>query len=379
MTSSKVLSRDISIFYKMSLLASKYGAINLSQGFPEFDPPAGLMKLVHHYLDSGFNQYAPMEGVLALREQISRVVEEKYGHSYNPDREITITAGATQAIFTAITAFVKEDDEVIIFEPAFDIYEPAIKLNGGKPVFVELTLPDFQINWEEVQKRITARTKLIIINNPHNPGARILKEEDLLRLQKIVQGSKILVLSDEVYENILYDGATHQSISRFPELASRGVYISSFGKTFSATGWKLGYCCAPEELSAEIRKVHQILVYAVNHPIQMAIADFMKNTEYMAELKSMYQAKRDLFRNLLKESRFELYPSEGSYYQICSYNKISELNDMEFVEWLTREKKIAAIPMSSFYHEKSNNKLIRFCFAKNEETLRKAAEVLNKL
>jgi methionine aminotransferase len=351
----------------------------LSQGYPDFDCADPLKDLVKKYVSGGYNQYAPMEGVFALRKKISDKILKFSGFHYDPETEITITAGATQAIYTAITAFVREDDEVIIIEPAFDTYAPSIRLNGGRPVFVKLTFPDYRINWDEIQRSINSRTRMIILNTPHNPTGKIFSEEDLLRLQKITSGSKIIILSDEVYEHILFDGAVHQSVARFPELASRSLLISSFGKTYKTTGWKLGYCCAPAAFTEEFRKVHQFIVYAANTPIQHAYAEYMEDEAAYLDLHTFYQHKRDLFANALGNSRFELIPSEGTYFQLASYRHISEMKDLEFIDLMLKEAGVAAIPVSVFYHEKTDNKVVRFCFAKEDETLLTAAAKLSRL
>ena len=379
MTSSKLPNTGFSIFSEMTRMANKYNAINLSQGFPDFDCSDKLKELVNHYISTGHNQYAPLEGVLALREKISEKINRLYNHKYNPKTEVTITAGATQAIFTAISAFIRENDEVIIIEPAFDTYEPSIKLNGGVPVFVQLQAPEYKIVWKDVEKVITSRTRMIIINSPHNPTGVVFSEEDMLKLQKITNGSKIIILSDEVYEHILFDNEVHQSISRFPELASRSLLISSFGKTYTTTGWKTGYCCAPEALSTEFRRVHQLIVYAANTPIQYAYADMLDFPDEYLKMNKFYQDKRDLFISLLKNSRFKIIPSKGTYFQLLDYSAISEKNDSEFVDYLIKKVGIAAIPVSEFYHQKTNDSILRFCFAKTDETLRAAAAKLINL
>lgn len=379
MTSSKIPNTGLSIFSEMTKMANKYNAINMSQGFPDFDCNDKLKELVAKAISMGHNQYAPLEGVMSLREMISEKINTLYSYNYNPETEITITSGATQAIFTAITAFIKENDEVIIIEPAFDTYVPSINLNGGVPVYVKLQYPDYSINWDEIQKRINSRTKMIIINSPHNPTGAIFTKEDMLKLQKITSGSNIIILSDEVYEHILFDGETHQSVARFPELASRSLLISSFGKTYTTTGWKTGYCCAPENLTKEFRKVHQLVVYAANTPIQYAYAEMLKFPEEYLKMNNFYQGKRDLFANLLDGSKFDLIPSKGTYFQLATYSNISDLNDVEFNDYLIKEVGITAIPISAFYHEKVKHNVLRFCFAKTDDTLKLAAEKLQKL
>lgn len=379
MIHSKLPEVGTSIFSVMSQMASEYNAINLSQGFPDFQCSEELIQLVNKYMLEGNNQYAPMPGILPLRKLISEKIERDYSISYDPESEITITSGATQALYTAISAIVSENDEVIIIEPAYDSYVPAIRMNGGRPVFVQLKAPYYKINWPEVQKIITARTRMIIINTPHNPTGSILSYQDFEKLEKITAGSNIVVLSDEVYEHIIFDGYEHQSIARFPKLAERSLIVGSFGKTFHTTGWKMGYCVAKEKLMKEFRKVHQFVVYAANTPIQYALTEFMQNPENYIHVKDMYQEKRDFFLSLLEGSRFKLRPAQGTYFQLLDYSKITDEKDTDFAERLTKEVGIASIPVSVFYHEKIDNKVLRFCFAKSNETLERAAEILVKL
>ncbi|MCF8373052.1 MAG: aminotransferase class I/II-fold pyridoxal phosphate-dependent enzyme [Bacteroidales bacterium] len=379
MASTKLPNTGFSIFSEMTRKANEYQAINLSQGFPEFDCSDRLKERVAYYMGKGFNQYAPLEGVLPLRESISHTIIGLHNRTYDPVSEITITAGATQAIFTAITAFVREDDEVIVIEPAFDTYEPTIRLNGGRPVFVQLTPGTYSINWDEMQRSVNSHTKMIIINTPHNPSGMTFSEEDMLRLQKIVNGSKILILSDEVYEHIVFDRGQHQSVARYPELAKRSLLISSFGKTYNTTGWKVGYCCAPPELTYEFRKIHQLIVYAANTPIQHAYSDMLADKDSWQNLKHFYEQKRNTFVNLIKGSRFKVIPSSGTYFQLLNYSEISDKPDIDFTDYLVKEIGIAAIPLSVFYHEKTDHKVLRFCFAKNDDTLAEAARKLCKL
>lgn len=379
MASTKLPNIGVTIFSEMTRKAIDNNAINLSQGFPDFDCSVHLKNLVKKYITNGYNQYAPLEGVMNLREKLSTKIEKYYNYTYDPQHEITITAGATQAIYTAITAFIREDDEVIIIEPAFDIYEPIVRLNAGKPVFVKLVHPEYSINWKEIEKNINSRTKMIILNTPHNPSGAVFSRMDMERLQKITSGSNILILSDEVYEHILFDGEAHQSVACYPELAKRSLFISSFGKTYKTTGWKVGYCCAPAELTKEFRKVHQLVVYAVNTPIQNAYAEFLSYEEEFLKLSGFYQHKRDLFANALENSRFKLLPAKGTYYQLASYDQISDMKDTDFADYLVKDVGIAVIPVSVFYHQKTDNKVIRFCFAKEDETLLRAAAILNKL
>ncbi len=366
------------IFSVMSALASQHNAINLSQGFPDFECDAKLLEQVLKYA-TNYNQYAPMPGVLALREQISELIHTSYNAHYSADTEITVTAGATQGIFTSIAAFVNKGDEVIVFEPCYDCYIPAIEVNGGIVKPITLTYPNFTINWEQVKQTITLKTKLIIINSPHNPSGTTLTETDLLELQKIVAGTNIIVISDEVYEHMCFDGLPHQSIARFKQLASQSVIVSSFGKTIHATGWKIGYVAAPKELMAEFRKVHQFLVFSVNHPLQMALANYLKDKTVYKDLHLFYQTKRDYFRKLITPSRFILEPCSGTYFQLLNYKNITNQTDVDFAIKLTAENKLAAIPLSVFYTNKKQQQLLRFCFAKKNETLEKAAEIICKL
>ena len=367
------------IFTVMSKLAQEHNAINLSQGFPDFACSEKLTDLVSQYMKKGFNQYAPMQGAMALREQVAVMIEELYGTAYNPDTEITITAGGTQAIYTAISAFVHEGDEVIVFEPAYDCYVPAIEMNGGKPVFVQLQQPNFSVNWQMVKKLINHRTRMIIINTPHNPSGSVFSENDLKELEKLTRDTDIIILSDEVYEHMFFSGTKHWSVARNKSLTERSILVSSFGKTVHTTGWKIGYLAAPANLMNELRKVHQFLVFAVNHPMQLAIAEYLKDKDNYLEVKNFYKQKRDLFIKLIRGSNFSYEPASGTYFQLLKYDTISNEKDTDFAIRLTKEHKLAAIPLSVFYHEQEDNKLLRFCFAKKDETLEKAAEVLCKL
>jgi methionine transaminase len=373
---SKLPKAGTTIFTIMSGLANETGAINLSQGFPGFEVSPKLIELYHKAMKSGFNQYAPMQGVMALRERIAEKMQERYSAVYNPEKEITITAGGTQAIYTAIAAVVQEGDEVIVFEPAYDSYVPAIELCGGRAIRISLNPPDYKIHWNEVKKLINQRTRMIMINTPHNPSGSILTAKDMMQLEKIVSSNEIIVLSDEVYEHIIFDGYEHQSVARFPALADRSFIVYSFGKTFHATGWKTGYCLAPEQLMAEFRKVHQFQVFSVNTPLQHGLAEFMKDKRNYAGLEKFYQEKRDYFLSLLKGSKFKALPCYGSYFQLLDYKKISSMKDTEYAIKLTRENGVASIPVSVFYNVPIDNKLLRFCFAKDNETLEKAAEKL---
>jgi methionine aminotransferase len=376
---SKLPGVGTTIFSVMSAYARDHEAINLSQGFPDFEPHALLQAEVEKAIKKGHNQYAPMAGLMALRERIAAKVEKLYGAAVDPESEITITAGGTQALFTAIAAMISENDEVILFSPSYDSYAPAVELAGGKTIHYNMEAPDFNINWKQVQKLITQRTRMIVINTPHNPTATTLTEKDMKELAKLTKDTDIIILSDEVYEHIIFDGAAHQSVLRYPGLAGRSMVIGSFGKTYHATGWKVGYCIAPRELTAEFRKVHQFNVFSVNTPMQHAFAEILNHPHLYEELGAFYQDKRDFFRNAIKGSKFELLDTRGTYFQLVSYKKISEEKDTDFVIWLTREWKVAAIPVSVFYHRHQDDKIIRFCFAKENETLEKAVEKLCRI
>ena len=378
-TVSKLPFTGTSIFAVMSALAKEHDALNLSQGFPDFPISDELIKLVNSHMKKGNNQYAPMPGVLPLREGISEMFEKKYGATYHPETEITITAGATEGLFSAISAFIRPGDEVIIFEPAYDSYAPVVTLQGGMVKYAQLQAPDYSINWETFPALITGSTRMIILNSPHNPTGTILKAEDIKKLESLLRNRDILILSDEVYEHLIFDGQVHESICKYPTLASSSLIIGSFGKTFHATGWKCGFVLAPPQLTAELRKVHQFVVFAVNTPVQYAIAEYLKNPENYINLHSFYQEKRDKFVELIKTSRFKVTPASGTYFQLLNYSEISKEKEMAFAERLVKEFKIAAIPVSSFYHKQADNKMLRFCFAKKDETLEKAAEILCKI
>ncbi len=375
---SKLPKAGTTIFTVMSALANEQKAINLSQGFPNFEASEELISLVNQYMKKGFNQYAPMQGILPLRERIAEKAEALYGAKYNPDTEITISSGGTQAIYTAITAMIREGDEVVVLEPAYDSYVPAIELAGGVPVYVALKFPDYTIDWNAVKKVITQRTKMILINTPHNPAGTVWTQKDMKELEKITSHSEITVVSDEVYEHILFDGLQHESVMRYPKLAERSFVVFSFGKTYHTTGWKMGYCLAPHKLMTEFRRVHQFVVFSSNTPIQYALADFMENKNYL-ELPKFYQEKRDYFLKLLSGSKFKFKPATGSYFQLLDYSDITREKDTDFAVRLTKQYKVASIPISSFYHEPIDNKLLRFCFAKTNETLEMAAERLRKV
>ena len=376
---SKLPKVGTTIFTKMSTMANKHEALNLSQGFPDFPIDPKLIYCTLKAMKSGYNQYAPMPGLIGLREAIAEKIEDAYSIAYHPETEITITSGATQAIFTAIAAFVKEEDEVIIFTPAYDCYQPAIELVGGKPVFVQLKSPDYKINWEEVKKLISQRTRMIIINTPHNPTGTLLSEEDLKELEKITAHSEIIILSDEVYEHIVFEGQKHASICRNKGLADRSIAVFSFGKTFHITGWKMGYCIGPKQLMVEFRKVHQFNVFSSNHPLQHALTEYLNDSENYLSLSSFYQKKRDVFLSAITGSRFKVIPSKGTYFQLLDYSSISDQNDVMFAERLVHEYKIASIPVSVFYNSPLDEKVLRFCFAKKEQTLEEAAKILSKI
>lgn len=363
----------------MSKMANDYNAVNLSQGFPDFPVAEELINLVSEGMRKGMNQYAPMPGLPALRESISKKIERTYSVKTNPETEITVTAGGTQALFAAITALVHEGDEVIMFDPAYDSYDPTIKLNKGIPIHLELKPPLFGIDWEEVENKITPKTKLIIINTPHNPTGAVLDEKDLQKLEHIITNNNIYVISDEVYEHIIFDDKTHESILKYPNIYARGVAIFSFGKTFHATGWKTGYMIAPEEITKELRKMHQFNVFCTNTPVQYGIAEYMKNEANYLPLPKFYQERRDKFTELLSTSRFDAHPCYGTYFQLYSYDKISNKRDTEMAEWLTKEHGIATIPTSVFYENGDHVNYLRMCFAKSDETLEQAAELLCKI
>lgn len=376
---SKLPNVGTTIFTVMSALATKHKAINLSQGFPDFKSDQKLIDLVYRSMNSGYNQYAPMAGSLVLRKAISKKFESLYNTSYDPDTEITVTAGATQAIFTVISSFIKPNDEVIIFRPAYDCYEPAIELNGGKVISIQLKAPHYNVDWNEVKQNINAQTKMVIINTPQNPSGNIFTKDDMLQLQNLLQGTDIILMSDEVYEHIIFEEEQHQSACLFPELKTRAFVVASFGKTFHNTGWKLGYCCAPKDLMDEFKKVHQFNVFCVNHPMQIALSEYLNEPNHYTGLSEFFQQKRDLFLDLVKDSRFSFIPSKGTYFQVLDYSKITNERDMDFAKRLTIENGLASIPMSVFYDNALDQKVLRFCFAKTDDTIKKAADILNQI
>jgi methionine aminotransferase len=379
----KIASRlpDIgtTIFDVMTKMANENGAINLSQGFPDFDIDPKLVTLVHEFMMKGYNQYATMLGVAPLRQVIAEVVHKTHSHQASWETDITVTSGATEGIFACISAFISPGDEVILFDPAYDSYDPAIRLNGGIPVQINLTFPDFSIDWDIVRKKITSRTKMIMVNTPHNPTGSVLKRNDLEELERIALKHNLIVLSDEVYERLIYDDQKHQSVLTLPGLASQSLAVFSFGKTFHATGWKMGYVVGPEYLSREVRKTHQFIVYSVNTPIQYALSEYLKEPENYTKLGKFYQEKRDFFLAQTKGSSFKPLKTEGSYFQVFSYKHLSDKPDIEMAEEMTKKHKVACIPVSVFYKDKTDNRLLRFCFAKRQETLEQAAAILRTI
>lgn len=367
------------IFDVMTKMANEHGAINLSQGFPDFDIDPDLVALVHGFMVKGMNQYATMPGVAPLRQVLSEVILKTYQHPVSWETDITVTSGATEGIFAAITAFINPGDEVILFDPAYDSYDPAIRLNGGIPVQINLTYPHFSIDWDEVRKKISPRTRMIMVNTPHNPTGSVLKRSDLEELEKIALKHNLIVLSDEVYERLIYDDNRHQSVLTLPGLASQSLAIFSFGKTFHATGWKMGYVVAPEYLSREVRKTHQFIVYSVNTPIQYALSEYLKNADNYTSLGKFYQEKRDFFLAQMQGSSFEPLKSDGSYFQVFSYKNLSDKPDVQMAEEMTKKHKVACIPVSVFYKDRTDNRLLRFCFGKKRETLEKAAVILKNI
>lgn len=377
---SKLPDVGTTIFTIMSALAKEHNAINLSQGYPDFDCDDGLKERVHHYMMKGFNQYAPMRGVDPLLQSIADKVKLTFGLEVDPGDEITVTSGAAEGIYTAITTVVHPGDEVIVIDPAYDLYKPAILINGGIPVVYPLHAPNFDIDWEELQKLVTDRTRVIIINTPHNPIGRIMSAADMQALEKIVLDHGLYVISDEVYEHLVFDGHIHQGALRFPDLYQRCFAVFSFGKTFHNTGWRIGYCVAPKTLTAEFRKVHQYNVFSVITPVQYALADFLKDSSKYLSLPAFFEKKRNFLRTALEGSRLQPLSSRGSYFQLYDYSAISDEQDVDFAKWITIEHGVAAIPISVFYtNPDRDQRIIRLCFAKTEETLQKAAERLCKI
>jgi methionine aminotransferase len=373
---SKLPDIGTSIFAVMTRLANEHGAINLSQGFPDFDCDPALVEAVARAMRDGHNQYAPMPGVLALREAIAAKVKACYGATVDPATEVVVTSGATAGLYATLTALVHPGDEVLLFEPCYDSYVPVIRLSGGRPVFVSLRYPDYRVDWDEVRRAMTARTRLILVNTPHNPTGVVWTAEDMARLAAIVDGTDVVVVSDEVYEHIIFDGRRHESLLRHPELRSRAVVISSFGKTFHTTGWKVGYCVAPAPLMTEVTRVHQFVTFTVHTPSQFAFAEFLTRDPEAHDLPGFYQAKRDRFLSLTAESRFRPLTCEGTYFQLMDYSAISTDRDTAVAEWLLKAHGVAAIPVSAFLYRDAGGPVLRFCFAKKEQTLMAAAERL---
>ena len=366
------------IFTVMSALATERGAVNLGQGFPDFEPDSTLLDAVNHAMRNGFNQYAPLNGILSLREAVAEKIKTLYGCVYDPETEVMITAGATQAIMTAVFALTQPGDEVIVLEPVYDSYIPSIELAGAIAVRVQMTR-DYRVDWDRVAKAITPKTRLIMVNSPHNPSGMILRDSDMKALEALVEKHDLLVISDEVYEHMVYDQEPHQSLSRYPALAARSIVVSSFGKTFHVTGWKMGSVVAPAPIMAEFRKVHQFNVFVVNSVMQVGLAQYLKDPDHYLHLPQFYQKKRDFFREGLGQTPFKLYPCEGTFFQLVDYSAISEKNEMDFCKWLTTEIGVAAIPLSAFHQDPVENKTVRFCFAKKEETLACALDRLTRL
>jgi methionine transaminase len=376
---SKLPSVGTTIFTVMSRLAADLDAINLSQGFPDFDCDPALIDAVAKHMRAGRNQYAPMQGVPALRQAIARKYDAFYGRQYDPETEVTVTSGGTEAIFDAVAAIIRTGDEVIVLEPCYDSYVPAIELSGGTPIVVSLRFPDYAVPWDALRKAITPRTRMIMLNSPHNPTGAVLTKDDIAQLRASISGTDIVIVSDEVYEHIIFDGIRHESMARDDELAARSFIVGSFGKTYHTTGWKVGYTVAPSALMAEFRKVHQFVTFATNTPVQYAIADFLAEGRGLRELAPFYQAKRDLFLRLMAGSRFRPLPCRGSYFQLMDYSAISDEADADFAIRITKEHGVASIPTSPFLYRQQAPKVVRFCFAKKDETLEKAAERLRKV
>ena len=368
------------IFTVMSKLALDHDAVNLSQGFPDFDGPGELLDGVSHYMHNGHNQYAPMSGVPSLREALANKVQTLYGCDVDPDTEVTITSGATEALFCALSVVVRPGDEVIVFDPAYDSYDPAVTLNGGITIHLPLAAPDFRIDWNRVEATLGERTRAIVLNSPHNPTGSVLHPEDIVALRELASRHAFFVISDEVYEHIIFDGLEHQSLLRYEDLLPRSFVISSFGKTYHATGWKIGYCVAPKSLSEEFRRIHQFVTFCSNTPVQLALADFLSaHPEHHLGLADFYQRKRDLFCALVAPSRFHFTPSSGTYFQLLDYSEISNLDDVSLARELTVSERLATIPVSVFYDDAPQQKLLRLCFCKDDETLARGAEILCRL
>jgi methionine aminotransferase len=376
---SKLPSTGVSIFAVMTRLANEHGAINLSQGFPDFDCAPELVDLVARYMREGHNQYAPMPGVGALRAALAMKIERLYGRRYDPETEITVTSGATAAIFSTLSALVRPGDEVVLFQPCYDSYVPVVQLNGGIPTFVTLRCPDYRIDWDEVRRAITPRTRVLLINSPHNPTGMVLTADDIRELKRVLEGTDALVISDEVYEHIVFDGLRHESLARDPDLAARAVVISSFGKSYHTTGWKVGYAVAPQPLTAEVQRIHQFVTFTVNGAIQMAYAEMVNRDPYCTGLPAFYQAKRDAFLSLIAGSRFRPLACRGTYFQLLDYSAIGADRDADMAIRLLREHGVASIPTSAFLYGAEPGPVLRFCFAKRDETLERAAARLREV
>ena len=376
--SSKLPDVGTTIFTVMSGLANQYNAINLGQGFPDYQMSEGLINKVNEVMHKGWNQYVPMQGYLPLRESISEKVEFLYGTKISPDTQITITPGGTYAIYTALTTILQPGDEVIVFEPADDSYIPNTEINGAIPILIDLKFPDYKIDWNEVRKKISPKTKAILINSPHNPTGAVLSEKDIEELRSIVAGTNIFIVSDEVYEHLIFDNIPHQSILRYPDLLERSFVCFSFGKTYSCTGWKLGYCISSPPSMIEFRKVHQFNCFSCHTPSQVALAEFLKDKNEYLSLSNIMQEKRDYFSRLMKNTKFDLLSSHGSYFICAKYDRISNENDKDFAIRITKEFGVATIPVSVFYKNGTDNKVVRFCFSKKKETLDAAVERLTK-
>lgn len=376
---SKLPNVGTTIFTTMSRMARAHNAINLSQGFPNFQVDQELKDLFAYYIQQDYNQYAPMAGVLELRQAISNKVRLLYNRDIDVEDHITITSGATEGLYCAICAFVSAGDEVITFEPAYDSYAPAIAVNGGINIPIRLTAPDYTIDWDQVSEQISSRTKMIIINSPHNPTGKLLTQLDLERLASLTRDTNIVILSDEVYQHLIYDDQIHESILLHDELYRRSIVTMSFGKTFHATGWRIGYAIGPTDLTRELRKVHQYNTFSINTPVQYALADYLDESKNYLKLSEFYQGKRDLFKRAIAESRFDLLPCQGTYFMLAYYHNISDMDDQQFARWMTKEKGVATIPISSFYTDDTDQHIVRFCFAKTDDLLLQAAELINKI
>jgi len=376
---SKLPAAGVTIFSVMSRLAEEHGAINLGQGFPDFNCAPELVEAVARCMRDGHNQYAPMLGAYPLREALARKIELLYGRRYDPAAEICVTAGATEGIFSTLTALVRPGDEVLLFQPAYDSYTPAVQLSGGTPVYVTLRRPDYRIDWDEVRRAVTPRTRVILVNSPHNPTGMVLDRDDMRELARLLQGTEACVVSDEVYEHIVFDGTRHESMARYPEIADRAVVISSFGKTYHTTGWKIGYCAAPRPLAAAVASVHQWVTYAVNTPIQRAYAEVVSRDPRCEAVTAFYQAKRDLFLRLLDGSRFRPLACRGTFFQMVDYSAITDEGDAAFALRLLKEHGVASIPVSPFLSGADPGPVLRFCFAKRDETLERAADKLRRV